>query len=245
MVRTASVKSNASVTERPEPGASLRDETRAIFRAAVLDAAEAEFAQCGFEAARMQDVARRARVAVGTVYNHFANKDDLLDALLTERGSGLLGAFARREDDPTDFEAQFLARFSRMQAHLARHRAFFAVMMQSGVLGIDEHRPGTFRPPESSMQLEKRMAQEVRELLATGMAEGALSEDDPVRLARFLKGAMRTVMIESIADGVTDIQAQGAWVLEQFLRGARARPAQTAGGSPLPDAPTGRSRGKR
>ena len=67
-----------------------RDEARALFRNAILDAAEAVFAERGFHGARIQDVAARARIAVGTVYNHFAQKDDVLAALLEERTEGLL-----------------------------------------------------------------------------------------------------------------------------------------------------------
>lgn len=202
-----------------EPSASLRDETRAIFRAAVLDAAEEEFAQRGFEAARMQDVAKRARVAVGTVYNHFANKEDLLAELLRVRGDDMFAAFAAQPGDPTSFEGRFLTRFGRMQTHLAKHRAFFAVMMRSGMSGHDHHDKAT-RP--ESIAMEKRMSEEVQDLLVQGIAEGVLAPDDTVRLGRYLKGAMRTVMIEAITDGASDIEAQGAWVLQQFLRGARA-----------------------
>ena len=43
-----------------------RDEARALFRNAILDAAEAVFAEHGFHGAHVQDIADRARIAVGT-----------------------------------------------------------------------------------------------------------------------------------------------------------------------------------
>src|SRR5579863_9458398 len=73
-----------------EPPLRRRDEARALFRNAILDAAEAVFAERGFHGARIQDIAERARIAVGTVYNHFSDKDDVLSALLDERTEGLL-----------------------------------------------------------------------------------------------------------------------------------------------------------
>ena len=70
-----------------------RDEARALFRNAILDSAEAVFAHKGFHGARLQDIAARARIAVGTVYNHFEDKDAVLAALLEERSEEMLARF--------------------------------------------------------------------------------------------------------------------------------------------------------
>ena len=53
-------------------------------REQILEAATKVFAEKGFRAARMQEVAATAGVANGTVYNYFASKDELLLALLEE-----------------------------------------------------------------------------------------------------------------------------------------------------------------
>lgn len=50
-------------------------------RAKILDAAEAVFAELG-PAGSTEEVARRAGVAVGTVFRHFPTKDDLLAAIM-------------------------------------------------------------------------------------------------------------------------------------------------------------------
>jgi AcrR family transcriptional regulator len=47
-------------------------------RRRILDSALELFAEQGFDAARMDEVARRARVSKGTVYNHFDSKEALL-----------------------------------------------------------------------------------------------------------------------------------------------------------------------
>jgi AcrR family transcriptional regulator len=47
-------------------------------RRRILESARAVFAEQGFDAARMDEVARRARVSKGTVYNHFDSKESLL-----------------------------------------------------------------------------------------------------------------------------------------------------------------------
>jgi AcrR family transcriptional regulator len=53
-------------------------------REAILRAARVVFAEQGADA-QIDDVARRAKVGVGTVYRHFPTKDALLDALVRER----------------------------------------------------------------------------------------------------------------------------------------------------------------
>jgi AcrR family transcriptional regulator len=47
-------------------------------RARILAAAQQVFAEQGFDAAPMEEVARRARVGKGTLYNYYQSKEDLL-----------------------------------------------------------------------------------------------------------------------------------------------------------------------
>src|SRR5689334_23726768 len=51
-------------------------------RDAILAAALDEFAARGFAATRLDDVARRANVAKGTIYLHFADKESLFEELI-------------------------------------------------------------------------------------------------------------------------------------------------------------------
>jgi AcrR family transcriptional regulator len=68
----------------PLPGARpLRADARRN-RERVIKAARAVFAEQGREA-QVDDVARRAKVGVGTVYRHFPTKEALLEALVRDR----------------------------------------------------------------------------------------------------------------------------------------------------------------
>ena len=60
-------------------------------RGAILDAALDEFSARGFEAARLDDVARRAGVAKGTIYLHFADKESLFRELIRSRITPVVG----------------------------------------------------------------------------------------------------------------------------------------------------------
>ena len=69
--------------------ASGRAEKAAARRAAILTAALDEFSARGFAAARLEDVAKRAGVAKGTIYLHFKDKE----ALFQEIVRSLMGPF--------------------------------------------------------------------------------------------------------------------------------------------------------
>jgi AcrR family transcriptional regulator len=64
-------------------------------REAILEAALAEFATRGFAAARLDDIARRASVAKGTLYLYFTDKETLFKELVRSRLSPLVGAIRK------------------------------------------------------------------------------------------------------------------------------------------------------
>jgi AcrR family transcriptional regulator len=57
-----------------------REERRAATRTELLDAASRVFAQRGFHAATLEDVAREAGYTTGAIYSNFAGKDELFQA---------------------------------------------------------------------------------------------------------------------------------------------------------------------
>src|SRR5882672_11121219 len=65
----------------PKP-ASNRAERAAERRGAIIEAAMDEFIARGFAATRLDDVAKRADVAKGTIYLHFKDKEALFEELI-------------------------------------------------------------------------------------------------------------------------------------------------------------------
>ena len=64
-------------------------------RRMILDAAVVAFAERGFHACRVSDIADEANVAYGLVYHYFRSKDEVLDTLFTERWDILLSSSLR------------------------------------------------------------------------------------------------------------------------------------------------------
>ena len=84
-------------------------------RWAVIAAAKKLFADQGLEA-QMPDVAKAAKVGVGTVYRHFPTKDDLIAALVAERFERL--AERAREDLEVEDAWEGIADFIRFSAQI-------------------------------------------------------------------------------------------------------------------------------
>ena len=86
--------STVPATPPPRPR-SLPPEAR---RAAILAAALEEFTARGYEGARLDDVAKRAGVAKGTIYLYFADKEALFQELVRSMVSPVLGALTQLRD---------------------------------------------------------------------------------------------------------------------------------------------------
>jgi AcrR family transcriptional regulator len=175
-----------------------RDEARALFRNAILDAAENVFAERGFHGARIQDIAERARIAVGTVYNHFAQKDDVLSALLDERTEEMLEQLRPSPNDPRRFPARLEARIGRMLAYVERHRAFFAIANEHGLFA------GGVAPSAPAAARRLRNVEEFRAVFRAfideGVASGDLEPTDRDVLARFLGGTIKAFILSSLVE---------------------------------------------
>jgi AcrR family transcriptional regulator len=89
-------------------GRKVKPEAR---RQAILDSALAEFAERGFAAARLDDVALRAGVAKGTLYLYFEDKEALFEELIRSAVAPLLDQFSRIAAAPDVSPVQALDTF--------------------------------------------------------------------------------------------------------------------------------------
>ena len=82
----------------------------------LIQAATALAAEGGYDAVQMRDVAARAEVALGTLYRHYASKDQLLLAAMAQQATTLRERLVQRPpsgDTPADRVSDVLRRASR------------------------------------------------------------------------------------------------------------------------------------
>ena len=131
-------------------------------RRKVLDAARKAFAEDGLDV-RVEKVARRAGVGVGTVYRHFPTKEDLLQALADDRFAGLAEAARTALDDPDAWNG-----FSEFMRYSAEVMAADLALSEA----MDQ------RPEMCGQAAEDvKLLEIVGELIERAQAEGTLRSD--------------------------------------------------------------------
>jgi AcrR family transcriptional regulator len=103
-------------------------------RRAILAAALQEFAAQGFAATRIDDVARRAGVAKGTIYLHFADKETLFQELIRSELSPVVGALehASHGDLPVRLVAEQLIEVFVREIYETRRKDVIRLIIAEG-----------------------------------------------------------------------------------------------------------------
>jgi AcrR family transcriptional regulator len=107
----------------------LKDRLRRALLESILTAAEQTLSD-GLRAVRMNDIAERAGVAVGTLYNHFADRDALLGALIAWRCNEILARVDQILDtEGLPFPERLRLIFEAALSFVVEHRPFCAPLL--------------------------------------------------------------------------------------------------------------------
>ena len=97
-----------------------REREREARRNRILDAAQEEFLGRGFDAATMGDVADRAELGKGTLYNYFSTKEELLLGVVVRHQQEVIRSFeqaAREADSGLDLVRRLMLGFMAHISH--------------------------------------------------------------------------------------------------------------------------------
>jgi len=150
---------------------SRRERLKQTQRNAIIEAAEAVFAEQGFHKAKMEDIARRADFATGSLYNYFRSKNAIFAALWQKRISMLYDRLIEALDDRLSF-TELIQRLAAVHlSFMDRHRSFFDLFLAVG------HRSAPALPmgmgKETVLQYD-RYVKLVEHIIEKGIAEGLL-----------------------------------------------------------------------
>jgi AcrR family transcriptional regulator len=161
--------------ERPLRADARRNRER------IVKAARAVFADQGIEA-QIDDVAKRAKVGVGTVYRHFPTKEAIVDALVRERFEEIAG-YAQEALQRDDAWEGFCELIWRAAERNALDRAFCEV-----VAGTDQ----------STVVEETGLARSTEELMAHAKAQGKMRADATVLDVQIMMCGAGSVMFSML-----------------------------------------------
>ncbi len=106
------------VTEEiASPAPTWTAKRRERTRGRLLDAGSSLITEKGVAGLRIQEITQRAEVALGSFYNHFATKEDLVDAVVQESLASLANAVvgaAAEDDDAAVTVATAVRRYVRL-----------------------------------------------------------------------------------------------------------------------------------
>lgn len=174
----------------------LRARNKADRRDRILDAAATLFREAGYEAARLDDIAERAAVSVGTVYNYFDTKGDILLAAVAMEVEEVLAQGARVVAQPPADVAEALDRLigvyydhSLTWLSKAMWRTAVAMAIQSPEAQFSRIYKG----------LDARLCAQVAALIARLQQGGVVRADlDPGALGEVIFNNLNAMFIEFV-----------------------------------------------
>jgi AcrR family transcriptional regulator len=126
--------SSAASPQTGGEGRNARNARSAARRGAILAAALDEFSARGFEAARLDDVARRANVAKGTIYLYFRDKESLFQELIRTMLTPIVGSIEAMgaADLPVSLLAERIVDLFVREVYETRRKDVIRLMISEG-----------------------------------------------------------------------------------------------------------------
>ncbi len=215
-------RARLGVATKTVPVLSLRTRLRNATRDAILSAAEDIIAERGMQTARMEDIAAAAGVSVGTIYNHFSDRQTLLEGLLDTRASEFV-ATARAVVDQTQgqpFEQRLHLFCQTMVGSFEAHRQLFALFVRQEVCHLEQ---GNFSwSPFAAI----RDAADL--LMKAGVASGEVEPENARVYTMLLLGMIRGLISASFFDELVALESLVPTLTRVFLRGVMLKGATKA-----------------
>lgn len=211
------------------------ERSKAATRERLLEAAAAEFAARGLDAANINEISLGAGLAKGTVYNYFPSKEALFLAVI-EHGCALAAQAADAVAPRAPIRERLRAAIEADIAWARAHEPFARVLVRELLHANPRLYPAV-------LQAAAPLLESVVGILADGQARGEIRTDiPPDRLALAFLGLGDLALVQHWGTA-------GAWpsydeipdlVLRLFLEGAAERivEATSTGAEPRSSAPT-------
>jgi AcrR family transcriptional regulator len=189
--------------------------------AGMLLAAEDVFAESGLAKAHVEDIARRAGVAVGTLYNYYRDRDGLLAAVLASRTDELMAelsdAVARTAGSPARAAMVDLAR--TYLRFVMRRPTFIRILTEGELAHLKESYPTSATIPAACWQSLREVFGQV---IARGVVEGTVPDRGDDLDLWLIVGMLRGVVLRYFRVGTPCREADADRVIGVFFDGARA-----------------------
>ena len=158
--------------------------------AAILDAAVVEFERHGFRRVALDDVAHGAGVSRMTIYRRFANRDELVTAVIDRENAVLFSEIADELKSQGRQTNYYVEAFTSAIMQLRRHRVLNRMITDEPALTLQlahQHYPA----------VHERMADALRVIFPAGFAERIGTEAVDELADSILRYAMMALLLPS------------------------------------------------
>jgi len=196
-----------------------RKRHRLLRRADILRAAEHIFARKGYHKATIQDIAKEAQYAVGTVYLYFTDKDALYFSILEEKMRGLFSVLRER------VEAAGGA-LKKIEVFLYENLAFFQKNQDFFRIFVSEESEWSIKRKISKSSVMTKHREYFVELIKLAQAQHLLRKDvDSKQIANIFGSILTAVIFNWLEEHPEekDLKGMSGIVLDMFLNGAGKR----------------------
>ena len=202
-------------TRKPSPS---RERARNEHRRVILAAAESVFSESGYHEASLTEIARRAEIAVGTIYLYFKDKADLYGNLLLEKMKQIVaqfeGALTSEGSAQTCLRAGMHAQFAFHDAN----RTFFEIFLHQHQVQQSPLHKAHWEEMEA---LKRHNLELIEGCIARGQAQGELKPGNPRLLAVAFLGITLQMIRQCIREnGETRLADSADFAADCFLNGA-------------------------
>jgi len=204
-------------------GKTRRDVLTEFRHAEILTAARKVFAQHGFTASTLDQIAAEAGIAKGTIYLYFSSKDEILWAAIRSRMNALIEqATAEMQKVSTVKEkirAWLRVRFAVLREDEDFLRVYYAEFGQMCRL------KGMYR--DEFREMYRRGASVLTEALEEGIRNGELRPLPTLEIALALMNLARDMFAERLLDMYSSTVDQEKFIFDLFWNGMARIPEDT------------------
>lgn len=185
--------------------AGLREKQKAARQKRILQAAVTKFRADGYHAVRIDDLAAMAEVSVGTIYNYYKSKGDILIATVAMEVEEVLTAGAELVDNPRHrADAAVLALISGYYDHSLKYLTK-EMWRHAMALSIEASETPN---GQRYTALDQRLARQVKDLIRALQKSGDVRDDlDADAIGQLIFNALNQEFIEFIKDEKMTLEA--------------------------------------
>ncbi|MDD5465523.1 MAG: TetR/AcrR family transcriptional regulator [Candidatus Omnitrophica bacterium] len=210
------------IMEKPRQSLNRRERDRLLRQADILRAAEHVFALKGYHEATMQDIAKEAQYAIGTVYLYFKDKDALYLSLVEHKYRDLLAILKEETVKAKTAKEKIEIFIYETLSFFERNQNFFRIFVSERNKN-QEIKVGKLRKLSVVIQHKEFVV----ELIKSAQEQQIIRSDFSAKqIADILISIFMSVVFNWFKEGskgIKNLSSMSSFILDMFLNGAAVK----------------------